>query len=95
LKTDIISRHEKIIILKIIFGDFNAVKQMRLRETKMGLKAEVSQVAVILTRILDYPGPGVCDIPKTVQANTVMKSMAVPYTFFAIHSALSSSHSIL
>jgi hypothetical protein len=55
----------------------------------MGSKAEVSQVAVILTRILDYPGPGVCDIPQTVQANTVMNSMAVPYTFFVFHSALS------
>jgi hypothetical protein len=44
----------------------------------MGSKAQVSQMAVILTCILDYPGPGVSDIPQTVQANTVMKSMAAP-----------------
>jgi len=61
----------------------------------MGLKAQGSQVAVILTCILDYPGPGVCDIPQTVQANAVMKSMTAPYTFFAVRSALSSSHSII
>jgi hypothetical protein len=55
----------------------------------MGSKAEVTQVAVILTCILDYPGPGVCDIPQTVQVNTVMGSIAVSYTSFAIYSALS------
>ena len=58
----------------------------------MGSKEQVSQVAVILTSIFDYPGPGVCDIPQAVQANTVIKSMAAPYTSFAIHSALSSTH---
>ena len=85
-------RDEKIIILKIICSDFIAVKYIRLRELRMGPKEQVSQVAVILTCIFAYPGPGVCDIPPTVQAKTVMKSMATPYTSFAIHSALSPSH---
>jgi len=92
LSTDKRFRDEKIIILKIIFSDFIAVKYVRLRELRVGSKAQVSQVAVILTYIFDYPGPGVCDIPQTVQANTVIKGMAAPYTSFAIHSALSSSH---
>jgi len=79
---------KKKIKLKIICSDFIAVKQIRLQELRMGSKAQVSQVAVIPTCILDYPGPGFCDIPQTVQANTVMKSLAAPYTSFAIHSTL-------
>jgi len=87
----VISRLKNNNIEKIC-SDFIAVKYIRLRELRMGPKAHVSQVAVILTCIFEYPGPGVCDIPQTVQANTVIKSMAAPYTSFAIHSAVSFSH---